>query len=184
MIKIETDKQVEKAAKMLEGIPGGIYRAMASSFNRALQEGRTAGTREAAKQYTLKPSIVRKSIQLRRANKSDLKATLESRGARLPLEYYAHKPKGDTTGARRQQVTVAVKKGALKPLGQGFIHAGMVMQRLGSTRYPIERRYSLAVPNILSDDAVADVILDTMEKSVAKRLEHETERILMGYGAK
>ena len=183
MIKIEADSSaMEKAAQMLQEIPNGVERAAVSAFNRALLEGRTAGTRAATQRYTLKAGIVRKTMAMHRASRSNLNAELVSRGRRLPMKYYAHKPSHDTTGANRKQVSVGVRKGSLRPLGQGFIYNGMVMQRLGATRLPIEQKYSLAVPNILNNDEIVDAIQERMSAAVEKRMVHETERILAGYG--
>lgn len=182
MIRVAVDKGAfARAERLLAGVPGGVQQALVSSLNRALQEGRTAGTREATKRYTLKAGIVRKTMAMHRASKGKFNAELVSRGRRLPLKYYAHKPGHDTTGANRKQVTVGVRKGALKPIGQGFIYRGMVMQRLGETRLPIEQMYSLAVPNILNNDEIVDAVQDKMAESVEKRLTHETERILARY---
>ncbi len=181
-MRIEADSNaLGKAERLLAGIPNGFQRAMISSFNRALLEGRTAGTREATQHYTAKAYIVRRTVVMHRAGKNNIEADLSSRGRNLQLELFTHKPTTDTTGARRRQVTVAVKKEPLKPIGQGFIYRGMVMQRLGASRLPVKHLYSVSVPNILDNEKVRDKILDTMEKSVDKRLEHETYRLLNGY---
>ena len=183
MIEIHIDEEaIKKAERLLETVPNGFERAMVSAFNRALQQGRTAGTREATKLYTLKSSTVRETMAMHRASKNDISAALVSRGPRLALKHFAHKPTYDTTGANRQQIRVAVRKGAMKPIGQGFIYRGMVMQRLGAPRLPIQQKFSLAVPNILEDDAIAEKIQETMGEAVEKRLEHETYRLLAGYG--
>lgn len=182
MIKIDAGVEaIERADRLLAGVPGGIQQAMISSFNRALLEGRTAGTREATKRYTLKAGIVRRTMVMHRANKNSIEADLASRGRRLPLRYFAHKPRTDTTGANRREVSVAVRQGALKPLGQGFVYHGMIMQRLGESRLPIEQKYTVSVPNILNNDEIVEVIQDKMAKSVEKRMAHETTRILGRY---
>lgn len=179
--EVETNKNsFEKAAKLLAGIPNGVETAMSRAFNRALQEGRTAGTREVTKQYTVKAKDVRSTFAMKRASKSNLEAELSSKGQRLPLSSFAHRPSTDTTGARRQQVRVGVKKGGLKPLGQAFVHNGRILQRLGSTSYPVQQKFGAAVPSMLNNDDVVDVVVETMNKSVDKRLEHEAGRILEG----
>lgn len=183
MIEVQANKKaLERATRLLEGVPGGIQQAIVSSFNRSLQAGRTAATREATKHYTLPAAIIRKTMAMHRANKNDLNAELVSRGRREPLYRFKHTPKTDTTGANRRQVRVAVRKGTLKPLGQGFIYHGLVMQRLGATSYPIEQRFSLSVPKILDNDNVVDSVQKAMEETTEKRLAHETRRILEGYG--
>lgn len=178
-IRIETDG-FEKASKMLVGVPNGIQTALMRSFNRALTEGRTAAVREATARYTVKAKDVRPTFKMSRAKKADLSAELNSTGKRLPLSLYAHKPTTDTTGARRKQVRVGVMKGAVKPLGQGFMWEGRVMQRLGKTSHPIEQKYGPAVPSILDNDQIVDRVTDKMGESVDKRLSHETIRLLEG----
>lgn len=182
-LEVEADKNaLERAEKLLAGIPGGITKATYRALNRSLQEGRTAATREATKLYTVKSKSVRESMAMHRANSKNLNAELVSRGKNLPLASFTHRPTHDTTGARRKQVRVGVKKDGLKPLGQGFIHKGQIYQRLGKTSYPIQFKYGLAAPVMLNNEQIVDKVLETMEKSVEKRLEHETNRLLNGEG--
>lgn len=181
MIHIETDNALEKASKMLAGIPNGIETALSHSMNRAIQEGRTAAVREATALYTAKARDVRSTFGMRKSSKSNLEAQLLSKGKNLPLLKYAHKPRTDTTGARRKLVKVGVKKNGLKPLGQGFIWQGRVMQRMGANRLPIEQKFGPAIPSILNNEQIVDKVVDKMSESVEKRLEHETQRLLQGY---
>ena len=182
MISVDVEKNsIEKAKNLLSGIPNGFEKAMVRSLNRALQEGRTAGTREASRRYTVKAKEIRPTFKMHRASGSNLEAELSSKGGNLPLSSFAHRPNTDTTGANRKQVRVGVKKGGLKPLGQGFIWKGQVMQRLGKTSYPIQQKYGPAVPVILNNDEIVDKVVETMGEAVDKRLEHETQRILEGH---
>ena len=177
--ELRVDKNaLETAAQRLEGIPNGMNTALMRSFNRALLEGRTAATRAVAKQYTLRAKDVRPSFRMMRASHSDVSASLVSRGTRLPLETFAHRPRTDTTGNKRKEIRVSVRRGALKPLGQAFVHRGQILQRLGSTRLPVQKKFGPAIPSMLEDDQVADVVVETLSKSVDKRLEHETIRML------
>lgn len=181
-VNVETEQSAfDRASKMLEGIPGGVEQAMMRAQNRALQEGRTAGTREVTKTYSVKAKDVRSTFAMHRASKSDLNAELVSRGKRLPLSIFAHTPRQDTTGANRKQVRVGVLQGGLKPLGQAFIHKGMVMQRLYAHRLPVQQKFGPSIPSMLDNEQVVDKVVDTMQKAVDKRLEHETNRILNEY---
>jgi hypothetical protein len=180
-INVETEKNaVERASKLLEGIPGGMQKAMTRALNRALQEGRTAGTREVTRRYTVKAKEVRPTFKMHKASNSNLEAELSSTGQKLPLSSFTHRPNADTTGANRKQIRVGVKKGGLKPLGQGFMWRGKVMQRLGQTRLPVEQKYGPAVPSMLDNEEIVDKVVDTMGNAVDKRLDHETNRILEG----
>lgn len=178
-VKLDIDKNaLERASKLLSEVPGGIQTAMMRAFNRALQEGRTAGTQAAVKAYTLRAKDIRPTFAMHKATRNNLEADLSSKGRNVPLSAYAHKPSTDTTGANRKQVRVSVKRGGLKPLGQSFISKGRVMQRLGATRLPIEQKFGPSVPVILGNDDVSEAISDRMSQAVEKRLEHETLRLL------
>lgn len=177
----DTEKAIERAQRLLAGIPGGVQVAMYRSMNRALQEGRTVAVREGAKHYTLKSRDVRSSFKMNKAARANLNAELISTGTNLPLSRYAHKPQTDTTGARRKPIRVGVKKsGGMKPLGQGFIWQGKVMQRVGASRLPVAHKYGPAVPSILDNPQVVDAVTDKMTEAVERRMEHETLRLLEG----
>lgn len=180
MIEVKTNNSFERAEKLLAGIPGGFETAMSRSFNRALQEGRTAAVRQTTKEYTIRARDVRSTFKMNRASKSNLEANLSSKGQRLPLSTFKHNPSTDTTGANRKQVRVAVTNGGLKPLGQAFIHKGRILQRLGSSAYPVQMKFGPSVPSMLDNDEVVDVVVETMGKSVDKRLDHEVLRLLNG----
>ena len=172
------EKALQKAERALETIPGGMELALMRAYNRALTEGRTAGTRAVRAHYTLKARDVRETFVMHKAKRSSLEAELTSTGRHLPLSMYAHRPGRDTTGKNRQPVRVGVKKGGLKPLGQAFIHQGRVMQRLGASRLPVEHKYGPAVPLLVGNDEVAQTVVDTLSNAVDKRLSHETRRLL------
>lgn len=171
---VVTSDMLGRAEKMLKGIPGAAEKAVARALNRALVSGRAEGTRAARSEYTIKASAVRADFAgMKRARPNDLTAELAARGRPQPLSVYKFAPKSDTTGARRAQVRVAVKKGGLKPLGQAFVSGGKVMQRLGATRLPVEQKYGPSVPALLGNEGVAEQIMDFMLETAESRLEHE-----------
>lgn len=169
---------LSEASKLLAHLPNGIETALSRSLNRAMTEGRTVAIESVTDEYTIKPREVRSTFSVRRASRRHLQASLTSRGESVPLSKYAHHPKADTTGKKRREVKVGVRKSAMKPLAQGFIHDGFVLQREGRTSYPIRVAYGPAVPVAMANETVSDEVLETMEASVAKRLEHETLRLL------
>lgn len=177
----DVEKSIQDAERLLAGIPGGIEKAVYRSMNRALQEGRTVATREATNLYTAKARDIRSTFKMHKANGSNLDAELVSVGANLPLSKFAHKPKNDTTGMKRKQIRVGVKKsGGLKSLGQGFIWNGKVMQRVGASRLPVTQKYGLAVPSILDNPQIVEAVTDKMGEAMVKRMDHETLRLLEG----
>lgn len=178
-IEFDVDKKAfERASSLLSEVPDGIQTAMMRAMNRALQEGRTAGTKAVAKAYTLKQKDIRPTFAMHKATRARLEADLTSRGRNVPLSSYAHKPRTDTTGSRRKEVRVSVKRGGMHALGQGFISRGRVMQRLGATRLPVEQKYGPSVPGLVGNEDVVERISETLGSAVEKRLAHETERLL------
>lgn len=181
----EVEREIERAQKYLAGIPRGAERAMMHAFNRAVSAGKKQGAKAVGARYTIPPKRVKKAFRTIRANTKNLEATLESRDRRLALHTFQHNPKTDTTGARRRQVRVAVKRGsAKKPIGQGFIHEGKIFQRVGKTSYPIQFLHGLAIPVMLNNPDVVGVVQDTMMDKTVERLDHEVERLLAGYEGK
>lgn len=181
--RLELDENVLKEAEeLLKDIPNGYKKALSRSINRAMQEGRTEAVRSVRAEYSVKARTIRPTFNITKAKSSNIEASLESKGSDLPLEEYSYRPKTDTTGSKRRVVKVGVKKGGLKPLGQGFVWGGKVMRREGRTRLPVSRAYGPAIPVTLNNDAVVGKVVDKMSESVNKRLAHETERILSGNG--
>ena len=173
-------KGFDQAKKLLAHLPGGIETAFSRSLNRAMTEARTAAIDSVTDEYTLKARDVRNTFSIRRSSRRYLQASLTSRGGSVLLSQYAHRPKTDTTGKKRREVKVAVRRGTEKTLDRGFIHDGRVLQRQGRQRYPVRVGYGPAVPVALANEGVTDEVMQTMEASVVKRLEHETLRLLKG----
>lgn len=180
----DVDREIERAANYLYGIPFGVERAMYSAFNRAAYAGRTAGVRALRMEYTVPYKTVLESMAIKKADRKNLTATVTSKGSNLRLSEFRHKPTTDTTGGRRAQVRVSVRKGSDKPIGQGFIHKGNVKQRVGKTRYPVKPLYGPAVPVMMNNPDVVNAMQNAMIETAVKRLDHETGRILAGHGRK
>lgn len=171
------DGGLERAERMLAGIPGGATRAVVSALNRASQTGRTTAVRQVTQRYTLKAGFVRNEIHLEKASSSNLVAGIKNSGKPLPLSAYLYKPKKDTTGRNRQQVYVSVKKDGMKPLARGFVWGERVMQRAEKGRR-ITRVTGPALPVILNNEQIRYAIEDAMTETFDKRLEHEISRLL------
>ncbi len=175
------EKEMERAARLLSGIPDGVERACLNAMNRALLEGRTAGTKTVRKEYAIHAADVRKSFAMHRASRKNLSAELVSRGRYLPLSKFRYKPTSDTTGNKRKQVRVAVKNTGFKPLGQAFIWGGKVMQRVETVSYNVRQAHTVSVPQMMDNPEVSEAVKETMNAAIGKRLNHEIDRMLKGY---
>lgn len=178
----DVEREIERAAQYLSGVPFGVERAMIGAFNRAAMAGRTEGARQVRAEYTVPYKEVLKSYKLDRATRQKISASVESKGASLRLSTFRHNPKTDTTGARRRQVRVSVKQGSAKPIGQGFVHKGNIFQRVGKTSRPIKHLAGPAIPVMLNNPNVVDAVQGRMVEVSIKRLDHEVGRILAGHG--
>ena len=179
-ISVSVEDSLKKAEVLLLHITNGMDIATSRAFNRAMEQGRTAITREIGKRYTVRQKDVRATFEIHRASRWDLEAELLSTGKRLPLTKFSYRPKQDTTGSNRKQVRVGVRKGGLKPLGASFVWNGKIMQRLGKESYPIQQMFGAAVPVMMNNKEITDRVTETMTQSVIRRLDHETQRLLEG----
>lgn len=179
-VRIEKNSnELEKATKLLAGCSKAIPSVFSNAMNRAAEQGRTVAIRCVTQEYTVKAKTVRDSMRIKKASESSLFAELSSKGRRLPLRDFKHSPgEGDTTGANRKQIRVAVKKGPLKPLENAFIYRGRIFQRLGAARLPVEQKFSNAVPVMLNNDVVVENVTETMDSAMKKRLDYEIKRTL------
>ena len=175
----KNERDMQKATRLLAGCSDAIPSVFSNAMNRAAEQGRTAAIHCVTKEYTVKARTVRDTMRIKKATKDDLNTELTSRGTRLPLRDFRHSPSnGDTTGSNRKQIRVAVKRGALRPLENAFIYRGRIFQRLGSSRLPVEQKFSNAVPVMLNNDAVVNEVTETMESAMSRRLDYEVRRTI------
>lgn len=178
-IQITADKAVERAKKLLSDVPGGAETALMRAINRATQSGKAQAVREVRARYTVKAGDIRKTLTTTKATRTSLEAEIVSRGSPLGLASFKHAPKTDTTGNARKRVRVAVMKdGGLKPLGQAFVWQGKIMQRVGKTRLPVEKKIGPSVPSMIGNPEVVEAIESKTQEAVVTRLDHEVDRIL------
>ena len=181
----EGDAQVNRAGKILAGIPGGAYKAVGSAFARAAAAGKTVAARAVVKDYAITQSTFKanvKNINHFRHDGSSIEVVFGFRGSVIPLIRF------DTTYMEDGHVQTRVKRAGTKSqLDNAFVaqvngHTG-VFERLTSKRYPIKELYGPATTQMMySDEAVLDAVEEKVQETYEKRIEHEISRILNGYG--
>lgn len=188
---------LERAKKYLESVPNGIETAVARALKRAVIAGRMEVYNQVSENYTVERSEVRRTIRLIYPKKGSgsFEGRLSSTGKRIPLEMFEHEPlDSDTTGNRRKQVRVGVRRGELKPLRTGFKWKGRILARVqGNHLYPEFKRgdetpllddsdarfkYGLSVPEMLGSKSIRPFVNDRMVEVFNERLEHEVDHIL------
>lgn len=169
----------DKAAKMLQSVSGGINRAIYAAMGRTLSMAKTAVTREIRQEYEVKASTVRKTVTSQRVKESNsTKGVIRVKSANLLANQFKFKPRSETTGAKRRSVQVAIRKGGARRVDSGFVHNGVVLQRVGSTSYPIKPVFGPSTAGMAANDAVIKNVQESVPEIFERRLAHEVQRIL------
>lgn len=184
-------KGIEKAIEDLKDIPNGVERAANSAINRTAQAAKTYSAREISKNYHVKVSDVKKTLNLRKSKRKSLEAEITSTGAVIPLAKYKVSPKAiQRRGSRNRPLKVQVKRnGGAKVIKGAFLaqfksgHMAVV-NRKGPKRFPIAERYGPSIPQMFKADEVREPIVTNTEERLSKEFAHEVERVLKGYGGK
>lgn len=177
----EVQAEMERAQKYLVGIPRGAERAMMHAFNRAAITGRKAGADATNALYHIGKNRVKKTFKTIRANTKNLEATIESRDGSIALHQFPHSPKNKTT-RKGKRVHVSVMRGIEKQVGgNSFVRGGMILMRVGKTRYPLKLLYGVPIPEMMNNPKIVDAVQDAQMEMAVKRLDHEVTRMLAGY---
>lgn len=184
MIDIQL-KGADEALKKLATIPNGIEKAANRAINRTATSARAIVAREISKQYYVKITDIKKTIQLRRSNRKSLSAELISRGGVIALSKYKVSPRGvQHRGSKNRPLRVAVKKGAgKKTIGSAFIaqfksgHVGVV-HRKGKRRFPLQELYGPSIPQMLKNENVIGPVKEQTATRLQKEFEHEAGRVI------
>ncbi|MFC4403316.1 phage tail protein [Gracilibacillus xinjiangensis] len=163
---------------------GGFHKQAPSAISRALNRAVTTVNsnvkKEVRKEYNIKAKDVSETLQKTRANKSDLRASVTSKGSPVGLDKFKVSPKTINPN-RKSPIKIGVKKSSLTKVMGAFvtdINGSKVFKRSGKSRLPVERLFGPSVPQMLGNENVVQVIEEKGQETFQKRLEHEIGRIL------
>lgn len=180
---IEIDgKELFKVIEKLQKYPKEIRPAIASAVNKTLDSTVTQIKKEVASEYTVKQKDIAKAIEKKRAKVNNLSAMAIAEGGQVALYKFQHTPTAPPPKQRyKQPVKVKVKKSGGKVVvrnkakNKAFIQpmnsANMIFARKGKKRYPIEKLFSLSVPQMISDK--------NDSKGSIQRIKARTEEMLV-----
>lgn len=154
--------------------------AIARALNRAATNIKSNMSKEVRKYYTIKASDIKSTILKYRASRSNLSASVVSRGNPIGLDKFKVSPK-TVQPNRKKPIKVGVKKDGLKVVLGAFVAdvAGIgVFERTTKARYPIRRLYGPSVPQMLGNVHVREEIGKQGYETFQKRLDHEINWIL------
>lgn len=183
-------KQLDRLAIQLKGFESQLAPATIAAFKRTAEYVVTQAGKIVPKYYAIKGSEVKASFKgdLKYPSKSDLSMSVESKGHTLSFAHFPYVPKAPVTKIKKSVFERAVRVTIKKNKGQVVSKRGFVattgaksedktqfnvFMRLGKSRFPIAPIRTLSIPQMITNENVADQLLDAANKKMAERLEHE-----------
>lgn len=143
--------------------PEIVTKALRSTIPRTMRKARTNVSKEIRKVYNIKAGTVKDTVSLQSRRTSDSTVSILSyRGGSLPLDRFGTSIRTISTRlGKRRAVSAKVKKGGRRRVVAGAFplkgDTGPTMQREGDSRLPIERIFSLSVPQMVNQRVAREV---------------------------
>jgi len=187
-------RQVNRLTIELRGFERQVGVATYHALQRTIDQTITHVGRIVPRAYAIKAKEVKDSFAggIKRPTQSNLKASITSKGHTLSLAHFPFTPKTPQRSGRRKKVAVAIKKGGGKkvintnPLPfvatTGARSPGLtqfnVFRREGRARLPINVLRTLSIPQMITNEDIADQIQAFATEKLNTRLEHEITRAM------
>ena len=179
---------LDRAQKLLAGIPGGVGKAVGSALKRAASSGEAYAARALRKEYVVKASDYKEYTTSKRHIDTDAsgatEVSLEFHGYHIPLIRF------DATFGKDGRITARVRKDSAKQTLENAFAAKLgdrtgIYERIGDKRFPIRQFWGPSTTQMMdSNDDVAEDIATHIRDTFDKRIEHEITRVLNGWGGK
>lgn len=189
-INIDT-RQLDRLTKELKGFEKEVAQATALALNRTIDYTATQIGRIVPQYYQIKNSEVKATLSKNKPSKTNLNASITSKGHTLSLAHFPFTPKTakrSTRSAFDSAVMVTIKKGKKVMSKKGFVaHTGAksadkiqynVFKRVGKNRLPIAPIRTLSIPQMITNANVADQVQILAVAKLDERLEHEIIRAM------
>lgn len=186
-------KQLDRLTLELKGFEKEVGEAAYHALNRTIDHVVTQVGRIVPKEYAIKAQEVKNSFKggIKKPLKSDLTASITSRGHTLSLAHFPHSPQVPPITKRSYKVKATIKRGSRQTIGtdpKPFIASSgaksvdkvqyNVFRRLGKDRLPISVVRTLSIPQMISNAKVSEQIQKAAEEKFSERLEHEIIRTM------
>ncbi len=173
-------KQINQVTIGLKSLEKQMPGAAASAINRTVDYVNTKLARIVVAEYAIKASDVKGTIKKNKASKSNLSASLTSRGHTLSMSHFPFTPKQPGI---RKAVKVKIKKNSgmkaintdPKAFVQKMKNSLNVYKRVGKERKPVVVLRTISVPQMISNEKVEQAIQQEAGKKLVERIEHEIE---------
>lgn len=178
------DGSIERARKLLAGIPRGAQKAVGSALKRAATTGMAYTTRMLAREYAVGVGVMKSHTKSKVRYASGTggdTVDLEFMGTHIPLVNF------DVSVGKDGRVRARVKRNSAKTvLDHVFYatvnnHAGL-FERLTEERGPLEEKLGPSVPQMLSyNDDLQQEMGDKIREAFEARIDHEIVAVLNGW---
>lgn len=200
-------KQFERLSIEFKSLGKQMPAAAASALNRTLDYTVTCIGRLVPREYAIKTSEVKASMKggKRKATKTDLSASITSKGHTLSIAHFPHSPsrprknairfgKGRKLIGKGYDINVTIKRSkgpqVIRTTPKPFIASTgaksadktqyNVFRRIGHKRLPITVLRTLSIPQMIGNENLEPEIQEAAQKKLAERIEHEIEWRLNG----
>lgn len=194
-VRITVDAQsIKDIEKRLGSLAKKAPNAISNALNRAVTNINSNIKKEVRSKYHIKAGDIADTLDIRRANVSNLSAHVISKGKVIGLDKFKVSPK-TANPKRKAQLKIAVKKEATKQILGAFIlnlHGVKVFTRSGEKHYPkqgsyagkgilrekINRKFGPSVPQMIGNKEVVAKIEKGGQETYQKRLNQEIQYLL------
>lgn len=210
-LSVTDQSAVDRAARLLAGIEGGVEKAVRSAMAKAVARLRRSNVSAVRERYAISAANIRESenVQVSYSYDSGVQAYVRFSGARIPLFRFdgasPHQPTKDTSGRlpvmsgeehwRLMYPSVAAAGHVLKGTSpyrfeRAFVarmsngHTGIYERTGGMTssgKDELEELFGPSVPQMLGSEDVEKTLTTEAMKSFEKDLNHDVLAILSGY---
>jgi hypothetical protein len=180
MVALNIDtRQLDKLQRKLQSIEKGVPKALVPAINRALARGKTVVKRQIRKEYLIKAKDI--PVAVNKATRATLAGAVTVQQGMLGLDKFRVRPRGYSThkGHRRRELYAQVKRGGGGVIPSAFyIPSGGPYRRISPSRHPIFKLKTIGAAIMASQPAVGPEVQKEMGDTLAKRIDHEMERVL------
>lgn len=175
----EVGMGLSRVNALLSSVPGAIPKATYAAVKRAGEAAMTqAGRLVAAEYYISQGSFAANSKQTVKTSEAGM--TIRYAGSVLPLLTF------NTRYSRGGLMFAQVKRsgggGTLRHVFTANIGGRLgAYERLTSKRFPVEGKFGPSTAHMMQNENVTKGMVETIEETYEKRIEHEITRILSGY---
>jgi hypothetical protein len=181
-VAIQIDaKQMAKLQRVVGDIKLGVPKVLAPAINRALASGKTVVSREIRKEYLIKAKDIPAVVT--RASYGRLSGQIRIDQGMLHLDRFKVHPRGISRKNKRGVHAQVKRSGGGGWIQHAFnIPSGGPYARIGPSRHPIFKLATISAAIMATQPTVGPEVNKKMGDTLAKRIDHEIERVLARAG--